>query len=192
MSLSSFAAPRGGKPSRQVYRQGSLDGLCGFYCIINGLTLMRDGRFDGGQAFRDMIEIVGPSAFARYSTEGMTGRQLVTMVKGFSERLYRREGYHLHMRKAFRAAPRSLAEYWRVLDRHQATHGQGSIILATAGIHDHWSCVRRVTDKALLMADSGILRRIERHTATISFANPARPCILLPAHTYLLSITERD
>jgi len=80
----------------------------------------------------------------------------------------------------------SFDDYWQLMQAHIAAHGAGSIVLGIAGVQDHWTCVRRITEKSLLLLDSQNLIRLCRRHISID----ATPAVhhLHPKDTFLLSV----
>lgn len=78
----------------------------------------------------------------------------------------------------------SLDEYWRTLQDHIAIQGPGSVIL---GVDEHWTCIRQITSKTIMLADSVDWKRLYRRHVSIK-CNASHQ--LFPNATFLLRISR--
>lgn len=81
----------------------------------------------------------------------------------------------------------SLSAYWQVLQQHHAKHGPGSVLLGLAGVHEHWTCVRSITEKSIMLADSMELCRLSRRHVSLNADGKHQ---LHPRDTFLVSIRK--
>lgn len=82
----------------------------------------------------------------------------------------------------------SLTDYWRILQSHYQMHGSGSIVLGIDETFDHWTCIRRITDKTMILADSCDLTRLYRRQITIDQTKAKYR--LHPRNTFLLTASS--
>lgn len=172
-----------------ILRQGDLDGLCGVYSVINAMTLMLDDDFDRRHAFSAIVRSLGSSA-ANITIKGSTVRQFAGIMRACSTHLFRC-GVEMHFTRASVFPEIGLGEFWAAISGHCDEHGPGSVILGLSGEHDHWTCLEDITPKAMILADSGAMARLERSMVTTKAATAARPHVLYPTHSYLLTVRSR-
>lgn len=173
------------RTSLSVHRQGTLDGLCGVYSIVNGVKLMLGQSFDERRLFSDLIMSLGSKA-PKMIVSGMHLCQYMELMR-LTKRLLADMEIGVHFRHAFAARPATLQDYWNTLETHQASHGAGSVILGMDGVYNHWTCIERVEAHGLKLADSGTMNFVARDRCTIRRHSSARPHRLLPTQTFLLS-----
>lgn len=83
-----------------------------------------------------------------------------------------------------------LDRYWTQMQNHYAVHGEGSILLSISGSYEHWTCVKKITKRCIVLADSGHLRRLYRARVTVGSPTRQRSHTLTPAETFLISATH--
>ena len=94
-----------------------------------------------------------------------------------------------HMRLRYRQCRKCpLDEHWRVMRAHCYQYGPGSIVLGVGGTHDHWTCIEKVTERTLILADSGMLSRLYRRHIAIDDTAPHK---LNPRDTFLMKIDRK-
>jgi hypothetical protein len=168
------------------HHQGSLDGLCSVYSAVNSLDLMTNGKVNCPELFETVIKNIG-------------GRLRTTILNGmFADQFERRvldacASYLLRQNIRFTYTTLSndkLGDYWTAMQRHHKANGEGSIILSVTGDrYNHWTCVHRISNRCIMLADSGCMKRLYRSRITIKDANKARLHTLLPTETFLLSLS---
>ena len=94
---------------------------------------------------------------------GMTTAELRNLVLKPSRRFCAKRHVALH----YSVCNASSADYWQTVQAHITQHGAGSIIIGVTGGYDHWTCVRRITDKTMLLADSVDWARLYRRHVTV-------------------------
>jgi hypothetical protein len=156
-----------------------LDSLCGAYAVINGISLM--ASIDAEALFSHLIEQMHehlPVIILR----GLRTQQLRQLVLAPC-RDFCAARHQLRLRyQTCRAS--SLDQYWETLQNHIAVHGPGSIIL---GVDEHWTCIRRITDKTILLADSVDWNRLYRRYISL---DTDRKHLVFPEATFLLEISR--
>ena len=177
-------------------RQGSLDGLCGVYSVINATEIvigkfMRHQHKSKGQKrklFKALVRYLArKNKLESALTEGLhkidtPGGLLDIAIKSVKQ--YQR----LEMRKqrAFDQAPKTLDQYWERLTDH-LRQNETAVIIGISGRLEHWTCVKAITPEALILADSSGVKLILRQQCTIGPVE-RRLYKLWPRKTYLLSI----
>jgi len=161
-----------------MYWQGSFDNLCGIYSCINSISLMVD--IDAEALFYYLIDHMDghlPSVMLH----GLRTAQLRRLVLAACRRFCAEQRIDLSYRTCQSS---SLNEYWQTLQDHIAKQGPGSVIL---GVDEHWTCIRHITSKTILLADSIDWKRLCRRHVSIR-CNATHQ--LFPNATFLLNICE--
>lgn len=185
------------------FLQGELDGLCGLYSIINGLTWALHTRRAAGdqlagrarrlrqveydELFGELLtELFEYRRTVRLITHGTSSLVLSRLIRRSSEWLGNRRGLVIGVFRPFYRLPRaSLRTVTRTISDHLGTPGSTAIIGLEAP-WDHWTTVAKVTTWRLRLLDSDgnehlCLRRHPRHC-------DAPNSLLQPSSVYLLSV----
>ena len=166
-----------------VHFQGSLDGLCSVYAVLNSTTLLAP-QLDAALMFTSVICHIGEKLLS-IMLEGMSTSELRRLALAPCIRFCAKHGVKLRYAICRRGI--SLAQYWQTIQDHCAQHGPGSIILGISGACDHWTCVSNVTEKTIMLADSQAMRRLYRRNVTIDHS-PGKYS-LRPSDTFLMTIS---
>lgn len=177
-----------------MYRQGSLDTLCGVYAVINSTRAVADTyrvrltRKQCSELFRKLCDVLADGGrLADALTEGTTITTFQSMTRHAHEWLESERGLKLTSRRAFRSAPDGLDTYWRTLESHAAEFGAGSVLVGLCGRLDHWTCVRSVNERAITLVDSDGVKILRRDRCTISDPDRRRIHQLVPTQTILIT-----
>jgi len=165
-----------------IYRQGSLDALCGVYAFVNSITLLVPKKIKSKKLFSYIIRKMG-NRLPAVMLEGLSTKEMLKLVLTPSVTFCAK--HHVNLRYTTCSKDIVFGEFWQLMQQHIATHGSGSIVLGIAGTHDHWTCVRRVTDKSMLLVDSDDMARIHRRHVSLGDAGRHR---LHPKDTFFLKI----
>jgi hypothetical protein len=162
--------------------QGSLDGLCGVYAIINSIETLVANDIYSPKLFAYLIRKMG-SRLPAILIDGLSTKEIRKLVLAPSVVFC--AGYGVMLNYTVCPQRISFIEYWQIMQTHIDQHGAGSIVLGLAGVQDHWTCVRRITNKSLLLLDSR-LTRLYRRCISID----ATPAVhhLRPKDTFLLTV----
>ena len=164
----------------KIHQQGNLDSLCGCYAVINSITLMAP-RIEAESLFSFVITRIGKRLPA-IMLNGMTTADLRSLVLKPCRNFCAKQRVSLH----YSICSSSLLDYWQNVQAHMAEYGIGSIVLGITGSYDHWTCVRRITDKTMLLADSSDWERLYRRHVNTDEANYR----LRPKDTFLMMIEK--
>lgn len=161
-------------------KQGDVDGLCGVYSILNSLGLvlrLKSARFE--PLFRKLMDSL-PSASLAADGIGIL-RILRALSSLKASRFVRR-------RMPFRKnGSVSLHEYWTKLNNFlDGTPGRAAIILL-GNKEGHWTVVRSMTDRQLVLSDSWKYKVLNRSNCTVSSFHKNKH-MLCPASTILLEV----
>lgn len=181
-------------------RQGSIDGLCGVYSVMNATEAVI-GKFHydrklgrkasqrkvlfknliGYLAKHDMLEEAMIWGFENIDAKGGFIDIAIKSVKKYQKRKLRKE-------IAFDTDDVTLDAYWEKLTEH-LNQPESAVIICLNGRIKHWTCVRRITPGALILSDSSGIRQIDRDRCIIEMER-CELYTLWPTLTYLLSIKD--
>jgi hypothetical protein len=167
-----------------IHRQGHLDALCGIYSVINSLSLLLNHQLDSKALFAYLIRHLRHSIAANL-VEGFSLAEQINALRLGSRYLMTRQDVRLrfHSRSA-----NTLQQYWHGMRSHYQQHGAGSIVLSINEGYNHWTCVRHITERTIVFADSDEADRLRRSNITIKRPTKKRAYKLLPKETFLLSL----
>lgn len=167
-----------------IHLQGHLDALCGLYACINAVSLLLDGEVNCDELFAALI---APMRLKLHKIiiEGLAPQGQKAVLRTCTTYL-RSHDITLNVKPVEACG---LGKYWTLLQTHYRQYGPGSIVLSLRGTIDHWTCVRRVTDRTLVLADSLPIRHRQRCRMTIGEPTKRRIHRVTPEETYLLSLS---
>lgn len=181
-----------------VIRQGSIDCLCGIYCVLNATEIVIGKfKYDKNLAKRNSQKMAMFSDLVGYLAKNKKLKKALT--KGINQidhpgglldiaiksvRKYQK--LRMRKEKAFDQNPATLDEYLEKLANHLMQENSSVIILLSGRI-EHWTCVRKITQRTLILSDSVGMKYIHRKYCTIG-AEEKGMYTLWPTMTYLLSL----
>ncbi len=170
---------------QKAYYQGDLDGLCGVYAIINAVDVLC-GPLDMDHAqslFKQILRYLSTQVpIAERLSDGLT----LNDVAGIINRVVCRS-YPIQRSKPFHGqASVSLSRYWATLQT-ALIQPHTVVLMGIAGRYNHWTVIQRITDKSLILKDSGRMRYLHRrHCSVFNALGNNNRHWLLPTNTYLL------
>jgi len=169
--------------------QGQLDGFCGLYAITNAARLIN--RMTQDQAANLFQKIFGMTQ-ARKARPGQILKGLSNGDMGYLLGGVVRKEYRIKASRPFpKAEGVTLEAYWGRLQGFLAGKPNRAVIAVVEGEGwSHWTVVRRVTPKTLVLFDSSQSRRINRKDCTIRKPRKVRPVLIYPTMTHFLSREE--
>lgn len=177
-----------------MYRQGSLDSLCGVYAVINSVKAVSDShgfhlrRWECSALFRRLCGVLAAGGrLADALTDGTTIRTFQAMTRDAHDWLAEARGLQLECRRAFGRSPASLDLFWRKLSDHVDAEGPGSVLIGLSGRMEHWSCIRSINDRAIVLVDSDGVRILRRQLCTIGNPDRRRIHQLIPTQALLIT-----
>ena len=174
-----------GRKIPQPFRQGDLDALCGPYCLLNVVRYLRPpfSTARGIHLHRKLLRHL-----ERH--RGLIRR--VTYGTGFNElsRALVEVVCPLHGIERSRPFKRrrevTLEQFLDTMDTFLRDHG-GIVLISLSGVYDHWTLVRKVTARSLLLYDSHDLQRLGRtHCALKPSGETLKRHLLHPTRTTFL------
>lgn len=170
----------------QPFVQGDCDALCGCYCIVNAVHYLH-GYIDDEQAeniFMDILHELNDSEELLIRIEEGTGKREIRKLMD-----YLKTDHHIYWHKPFRyKTNQTLKNIWNSMScfLEQAQHGIILLLIRHEG-EGHWTLIKKVTDKTLILFDSDNLKVILRRRCTLSHFSKNRPYTLHPTTIYYLT-----
>src|SRR5215217_1160720 len=153
------------------FEQGDLDGLCGVYAVVNAARLAahphrRLSAADCRGLFAALLaELAEEGRLRGFVAAGLGTRVLARLLRRAGRWLRKHHGLALEVRRPFAKRDQPQPEAClQTLAEHLARPGTAAIV----GSDEHWTVVRAVTPKRLLLADSDGRRHFA--VATVSEA----------------------
>ena len=185
-------------------KQGSIDQLCGLYSVLNATELLigkyapYDRRLRAASQKKALFgELVAYLARKDLLEEALTvgiddlymrGGPIDIAIKSVKQY----QGLKMKKQRAFKGKdPATLAEYWKRLTEHLRHDDTAVIICFSSRYFGHWTCVKAITPKELILADSARMKRIYRNQCGIG-PEEKNTNTLWPSLTYLLSIERGE
>lgn len=177
-----------------MYRQGSLDSLCGVYAVINSAKAVAHTRgfslrrWECSDLFTRLCGVLADGGRLENAlTDGTKIRTFQAMTRDAHDWLVEARGLQLESRRAFGKSPGSLELFWQRLSDHVEMEGPGSVLIRLSGRMEHWSCIRTINDRAIVLVDSDGVRILHRKLCTIGDPDRRRIHQLIPTQALLTS-----
>ena len=159
------------------YIQGTLDGLCAVYSIVNASRIISDiGDQESKSLFKEILTYLEESEedIRRVLTEGIG----LTTVGGILRNVA--QGKIRDRAMPFKHRPdASLDEFWKEMMSFLNGGGNRAILIGLGGhMWDHWSIVHAITDKRIYFFDSHNLKSLHRSRCSTTTATASRPHLL--------------
>lgn len=167
------------------HAQGSLDGLCAVYSIVNAARIVAQIDEDEAKAlFRRILRYLDRTrCLPVVLTEGMG----LTTVGGIFKGVVQDEIPHRRMPFKNRSHV-SLESLWSEMGDFLEGGPRRAVMVNVSGpVWDHWSIVSSVSERQICFFDSHKLRRLNRSRCTTARVTARRPHVLSPTHAYFLS-----
>lgn len=173
-------------------RQGTLDGLCGIYAIINSIELIsrkklvRDER---AKLFVKLVSLLDDGRFiGEIVHEGIGFRKLGELFDVATRDLKARSKKSLSRRVLCKEEPDSVDDFWEILS--QTVQKKDTVVLlGLGGNYDHWTVVEKVTDKSISLVDSLALKQLRRKDCGLSGDECTHQ--LWPTQSYVFTLTSK-
>lgn len=184
-------------------RQGSIDGLCGVYSVMNATEVVI-GKFHYDRRLKrkaSQRRVLFRKLIGYLAKHNMLEK---TLICGFDDidakggfidiaikSVRKSQKRKLCKQIAFDTDDVTLDQYWEKLTEH-LSQPDSAVIISLSGRIKHWTCVKRITPNALILSDSSGIRQIARDRCTIE-TESRDMYTLWPTLTYLLSVVgEKD
>lgn len=145
--------------------QGTFDGLCGIYAIINALDIA-GLCIPRGKTHKELFVLLTsalPASKLRAAMDyGLTAADLRLAVTKASSEWQKASQTALTLRQPLqRRAIADSAELLRTLRELAAKRGNAVILQIACPGYRHWTVLRRISDRTALLRDSGSIRSID-------------------------------
>lgn len=174
--------------------QGSLDGLCGIYAIINACNVMLGGGLDRDHQISLFCKLTSLLDDGRPIGEvvhdGIGFRKLGELIDVASRTLTHDHGVCIERKVAWKANKGNLSAFWNDLQQHVNTDEQRVALLGVEGKHSHWTVARKVSEASITLADSDNLKRFNRSDCHLRPGK--KPHQLQPTQTFFLRCVTVD
>jgi hypothetical protein len=169
------SAPPGSR--RTPYFQGNIDGLCGFYGIINAFQCLFPATFSEDDAWELMVALCEKLAhkFPGVIWRGAGVEDTVVLFEAAKEYAARTKhlGGTLHVTRPFaRRKMERMQDFWKeIADFLEEGERRKIKRVAFIGIghpDNHWTVVTRVTPRSVTFFDSWELKRLALRQFTVS------------------------
>lgn len=166
--------------------QGSLDGLCGVYSIINSVSIMLPKPLsyeERVELFCRLVSLLDDGrAIGEIIHEGIGFRKLGELIDVSSRILTQSRGIQIKRSVASNRTQVGLDDFWEKLGGHVEGR-QRVALIGLVGKYDHWTVVQSVSGKQLVLADSDGLAKLNKAHCALDGKNTHQ---LLPTQTYFL------
>jgi hypothetical protein len=164
-----------------IYNQGSLDGLCGVYSIINASKIV-NGFNDKKctELFQKIIQFLDSErCLSKLIINGIDINIIGQIMNNVSELKVKKE-------QPFRRKPETkLGEFWGEMQNFLEKPNR-AILLYLGGVYDHWTVVESMSSKQMKLIDSDGLKQLNRSSVTTGETDKQRRHQFFPTHTYFL------
>lgn len=143
-----------------------MDGLCGAYSIINAMKLLRN---DSCEESRELFEKIiyhldEKRELPKIILDGMTIGVLFHIINDVIPR------DEIQRKIPFRGSAAPLGDLWAEMEKFMNDEENGvSVIIAGInwdGDDGHWTVIKKITKKTIILEDSAGMRRIRRTNIT--------------------------
>jgi len=178
------------RPEAHLERQGTLDGLCGVYCVVNAVSrislLTTESR---ARLFKRLVRVLNTEKrFANYLLNGTSDTQLKRLLKEARSWLKKEQGVDMIITPLFWPKSRiGIENYLRRIQQFIQTD-IGVVIVGLEGIHQHWTCISDVTPKTIRLLDSDGLQHLRIAACRISKKHQPHYHCLHPSMTWGLRL----
>jgi len=172
---------------RKPYLQGQLDGYCGVYSMVNAVHYLC-GPLSTTQAETLLLKLMRylepkQSAFRRL-TNGTMFKEIVLALDHIITRQY-----PIKKTKPYNRNKNICIDIlWCDITNFLSTHN-GIVLMGMDGKHGHWSLVKKITPRSMLLFDSDRLYRLPKRYCTTDEEQEALH-ILQPTHVLFLWATQ--
>jgi hypothetical protein len=171
----------------QAHQQGSLDGLCGLYSLVNAVRLVMNTLDDDqcDSLFAQSLAVLEQKkSLAHFMTNGLSSRDLsLVFKKVIQEELPVQKFMPFHKKSAV-----PLSIYWDTIMTFLSGGPQRAVILGLETKDwSHWSVGQAATTRRLILFDCDGRKQLTRKHCTTGEITRGRPTKLSPYETCFFS-----
>lgn len=146
-------------------KQGDLDSLCGVYSVVNAFSILLNLDKKGRESlFKHLIAVLEDEERTVGAITGGTTKWeielLVLAAIDYSMIIHNKKVGLLHLFKSGKGV--TIETFWTKLEAFFKTHETCSVIVGMVGRYDHWTCVKKMTPKTMIVDDSVGVRHIRK------------------------------
>ena len=163
------------------YEQGSLDGLCGVYSIINASKIINDFNDEECiELFQQVVRFLDSErCLSKLLINGIDINIIGQVMNNIKD-------LRLNKEQPFRGKPETkLREFWSAMQNFLEMPHR-AILVGLGGVHDHWTVVKSLSVKQIKLIDSDGLKQLNRSLCTTGEPSKRRRHQIYPTHTYFL------
>jgi hypothetical protein len=199
---------------RNPLHQGKMDGLCGIYALVNGISVLVQNRLstnDLSILFKDLVRTLYKRNHRRKTKNGTpiefiwegTNVHDISLLLRTSRAFLAQRGLSLTWTRPLQGKwrPASLNQYWdRLRTCFLECDGRCVAIIdynfdGIDGEEGHWTCVEKVTDRTMKLLDSSLSIHsprgvIRKGACTLGEKTAKRPHRLFAHNVYLVQISS--
>lgn len=136
------------------FKQGTLDGMCGVYAVINAINHVTQSFYDHNKAERLFIKLVkkNKKMFPEAMYAGTNFSMITTMSEQAIKRLSIRLTYPFLKKK-----PKKISEYLNGIRKILKSNTAAAIVAVGPGLHvtdGHWTVITKITPTQVYFLDS--------------------------------------
>lgn len=172
--------------SAKPERQGSLDGLCGVYCIINAINYAANlSQKQRSGLFKQLINVVKKSyGVDKCILHGTNKKLLLAMFQTAQDYLLRKHGINIEFTPLFKPKSQLSKKYYLASLANLLNSKKRILIVELSGVHEHWTCVTSVTAKTIKLLDSDGLTHLKTTHCRVSSKTNNKHHFLNPNRTW--------
>jgi hypothetical protein len=162
---------------RTPYLQGQIDGLCGFYAIINAFQWLFPTSFTDDDAWELMASLCDAIShkFPAVIWKGAGVEDTVTMFRAaqdYARKTKHLRGHILVTRPFAKRRIERMQDFWdeigAFLEEGEGPQGKRVAFIGIGHPDNHWTVVTRKTERSVTFFDSWELKRLALRQFTIS------------------------
>jgi hypothetical protein len=183
----------------EPYHQGDLDHLCGLYAVVNsiGHSLRNNSPMDEPDCqklFNRLVEHLRDTGMlARALTSGLSTAATSRMLAEAQSWLLKTKGVKLRRSKPFhRMSNLQYSDLINSISMHLAAPNT-SVLASISGRMDHWTVIREISPKSIMLFDSYGISRFSIQSTVIATASGNRNSnSLVPSGCFFIETTMAD
>lgn len=201
---------------RNPLHQGRMDGLCGIYALVNGISVLVQNRLSTGdlsELFKELVRALYRRNHRRKPRNGTpiefiwegTNVHDISLLLRTSRSFLANRGLTLTWSRPLQGAgrPATLNQYWdRLKSSFDECENRCVAIIdynfdGIDGEEGHWTCVEKVTARTMKLLDSSLSIHsprgvIRKASCTLGEKTAKRPYRLFGHNVYLVQIRAEE
>jgi hypothetical protein len=168
------------------YSQGDLDAYCGIYSIINAVRLMMPDLSEENSVkvfVKILKNLEGRKKLSHVFANGITPKELSRILKGVMN-----NGYRITAKQPFLHSKKlpSVEDFAKTV-KSFLQEEQGRAVIIDLESFDHWSVVKKITEREIHFFDSSQMKKLHLKRCTTKEGTPGKSHYIDPRQTFFLS-----